>query len=158
MKKALKIINEMVAKGIISNYAIGGSVGTMFYTEPYITKDIDVFTYPQILPSGLIHFESLYQYLKNRGYKIKETWVMIDNIPIDFVPVYNELIAEAVKNHIIKNYEDVKVKVVRPEYLIAIAIQTGRKQDLNKIDMLLKQTKINRELLAKILKRYKLKL
>jgi hypothetical protein len=42
MKKVIQILNELVDKGIIKKYAIGGAVGVIFYTETFTTKDIDV--------------------------------------------------------------------------------------------------------------------
>lgn len=45
-ERALKIINEMYKKGILKNYAIGGAVATIFYTEPFFTRDIDIFFIP----------------------------------------------------------------------------------------------------------------
>ena len=34
MKEAIKILNEMVADGVINDYAIGGAMGATFYLEP----------------------------------------------------------------------------------------------------------------------------
>jgi len=42
MEKIFKVINEMHQKGILKDYAIGGAVATIYYTEPFATKDIDI--------------------------------------------------------------------------------------------------------------------
>lgn len=157
MKKALKIINKMVADGIIKDYVIGGSIAAMFYTEPFHTKDLDIFVYPQVLPSGLIHFSHIYEYLKSLGYKVSGQFVIIDGMKVDFVPIYNPLVAEAFDNAVSKDYDGLKVKVFSPEYQIAIALDSGRDKDFLKIRFLENQARINHKMLENIIKRYSLK-
>ena len=41
MEKALIALNEIVADGVISNYAIGDAVGAAFYIEAMQTEDVD---------------------------------------------------------------------------------------------------------------------
>lgn len=156
MKKALEIINEMAEKGIIDDYAIGGAIGAMFYTESFNTKDLDVFVCPQILSSGLIHLNHIYAYLKKKGYSMWQQYFIVEGVPVDFIAVYDELTRDALKKSVTRLYDKVKVKVFRPEYLIAIALQTGRPQDLRKADMLLQTAQINRKYLTTLLKRHKI--
>jgi len=146
----------MVEDGIINDFIIGGSMATMFYTEPFHTKDLDIFVYPKVLPSGLIHFSHIYEYLKSLGYKVTGQFVIIDGMKVDFVPIYNLLVAEAFEHAVIREYDGIKVKVFSPEYQIAIALDAGRDKDFLKIRFLKNQTKINKVKLDNILKRYKL--
>ena len=37
MKEALKVLSELVAEGVIDDYAIGGAMGATFYLEPVLT-------------------------------------------------------------------------------------------------------------------------
>jgi hypothetical protein len=157
MKKTLAVINEMVKQGVIKKYAVGGAIGAMFYTESFNTKDLDIFIYPQILSSGLVHLDHIYKYLKSKGYSMWRQYFMIEGVPVDFIPVSDKLIEEALENSVVRLYGKIKVKVLRPEYLIAIALKTARPQDLRKSDMLLQQAQINRKYLADILKRHKIK-
>ncbi|MEW6215914.1 MAG: nucleotidyltransferase, partial [Nitrospirota bacterium] len=145
-----------VDKGIIKTYAIGGGIGTMFYTETFFTKDLDVFILPQLTESGIIYLEKLYKYLRNAGYKMEEQYSIIHDIPVDFIPVYDELTEEALNNAVEKKYEGIKVRVISPEYLIAIGLKTGRKQDLMKVELLCKEAKLDCDLLNSIKNRYKL--
>ena len=39
MKEALKVLTELVAEGVIENYAIGGAMGATFYLEPVVTNN-----------------------------------------------------------------------------------------------------------------------
>ena len=48
MKRTIEVLNELEKEGVISRYAIGGAMGAIFYTEPFLTFDLDVFV---VLPS-----------------------------------------------------------------------------------------------------------
>ena len=39
----LRAANELVANGVIADYAIGGAMAAIFYVEPFATFDIDLF-------------------------------------------------------------------------------------------------------------------
>ena len=38
MKTALRVLNDLVAEKVIKDYAIGGAMGAMFYTEDLLDK------------------------------------------------------------------------------------------------------------------------
>jgi hypothetical protein len=56
-------------KGILKDYAIGGAVATIYYTEPFATKDIDIFFIPPE-KDKLILLTPFYDFLLKKGYKI----------------------------------------------------------------------------------------
>lgn len=156
MKRVIYILNDFVKTGIVESYAIGGAVAVIFYTETLNTKDVDVFVTTHVTrsKSGIVHLGSIYEYLKKAGYKMEGQYFIIDGIPVDFIAAYDELTLEAVDNATNRLYDKVKVKVFRPEYLIAIALRTGRPQDLRKIDLLTAETRIDERLLKDVLKRH----
>ena len=39
VKKVFQLLNDMVRNGQISDYAIGGAIGAVFYVEPFATQD-----------------------------------------------------------------------------------------------------------------------
>ena len=45
MEKVLKVLNRMEKEGIIKKYCIGGGIATVFYIEPLLTYDVDIFLY-----------------------------------------------------------------------------------------------------------------
>lgn len=45
MEATIRIINEMRKKKVIGTYAIGGAVAMIFYVEPVLTYDLDVFVF-----------------------------------------------------------------------------------------------------------------
>lgn len=68
------------------------------------------------------------------------------------------LTEEAVKEALPLNYKGVATKVFRPEHIIAIAASVGRHKDLARIDQMLDQADIDKDLLETILKHHKLSL
>ncbi len=45
MEATLAVLNDLVTRGIIEKYAIGGAVGAIFWAEPFDTIDLDVFVF-----------------------------------------------------------------------------------------------------------------
>lgn len=156
MEKAIKIINELQKKGLIKNYALGGGIATIFYIEPILTYDLDVFFIPQ-KEGKIVTLSSIYEWLKKRGYKPYKEHILIEGIPVQFIPVYNELIKEAVEEAVEENYKDTKTRILKSEYLIAIMLQTFRPKDKERIIKLLDESKIDKTYLTKILQKHRLR-
>ncbi|MBI5810649.1 MAG: nucleotidyltransferase [Deltaproteobacteria bacterium] len=156
MKKLIQILNDLVKKDIIQKYAIGGAVAVIFYTETINTIDVDVFVAAPLSrsKSGIVHLGSIYEYLKKAGYKMEGQYFIIEGIPVDFIAAYDDLTLEALDKAADKLYDKIKVKVFSPEYIAAIALQTGRNQDLRKIDLLMTEAKLDEKPLKDILKRH----
>lgn len=158
MEKTLRIINELKEKGLVEDYAIGGGIGTFFYSEPILTYDLDIFILlPSELKKGnLILLSPIYDYLKKRRFSWKGEHIIIEGLPVQFIPS-NDLEAEAIKNAKEINYKGIRTKVIRPEYLIILFLKAGRSKDKEKIIRLLEQTKVDKIKLRRILLKYGLK-
>lgn len=156
MEKSLRIINQMQREGLFEKYAIGGGIAALFYIEPFATFDLDIF----IILSGnsglFVSLAPLYEWLKKRGYKAIKEQVVIEGIPVQFIPVYNDLLKEAVLNAVKKKYKNTTTFVLRPEYLIAIMLQTNRPKDRERMIRVLEQTDISYEFLEQILNEHNL--
>ena len=141
MKEVLKTLNDLVADGVIENYALGGAIASFFYAEPATTDDLDVFIFlPKTNNSlNLIDLRPLYQALENKGYTALKEHVIIGGIPVQFLPAYNLLVEEGVKEALQKDYEGIPVKVVRIEHLLAIMVQTNRAKDKARIGKLMEE-------------------
>lgn len=157
MKQTLKIINELKSKKVIRDYAIGGGIAALFYIEPFLTYDLDVFIIPkqQTSSQGLILLAEVFAYLKLKGYIWKGEHIFIEGVPVQFIPT-DALEQEAVESAQEIEYEGVKSKVISPEYLIVILLRAGRNKDIEKIKRLIEQAKLNRTKLDLLLKKYKL--
>jgi hypothetical protein len=155
MERTFAVINQMVADGVIDNYAVAGAIGAMFYVEPFSTNDLDVF----ILTSNdqlVLEIPGL-DYLKARGYsEWRNEGIVIEGWPVQFMPVANALEREAYDNAQEKNVDGVGVRVVLPEHLVAIMLKVGRSKDIARVEMFLSQRAVDVEALEDILTRHDL--
>jgi len=156
VKRTLEVLNELEREGVFTRYAIGGAMAATFYTEPVLTFDLDVFVLLQSSATGLVSLAPIYDALRTRGYKEEQECILIEGVPVQFLPAYNALIEEALAQAREIDYEGVPARVVRAEHLIAICLQTGRAKDRARVAMLREQAHLDHELLADILKRHQL--
>jgi hypothetical protein len=152
MEKTLLVIEEMARLGIIKSYAIGGAVAATYYIEPVLTYDLDIFFLP--IKEGLDELTPIYEFARGRGYTEEAEALLIEGFPVQFIPAYNDLVREAVAAAAILRYRDVEAKVVKAEYLVAIAIQAGRPKDRERVLRLLEEATLDRNLLTRILEKH----
>ena len=156
MRETLKVINRMVRDGVIEEYAIGGAVAAIYYLEPLDTADLDIFVQVNATDSNLAILAPIYQYLTEQGYKAKGEGVYIEEIPVQFLPVFNPLTEEAVEKAQTIKYARVTTRIMRPEHLVAIMLDTGCPKDYLRISMVLEQGAIKIRQLQAVLKRHNL--
>jgi len=156
VKRTLEVLNELEREGVFTRYVIGGAMAATFYTEPVLTFDLDVFVLLQSSATGLVSLAPIYDALRTRGYKEEQECILIEGVPVQFLPAYNALIEEALAQAREIDYEGVPTRVVRAEHLVAICLQTGRTKDRARIAMLCEQAQLDREFLAQILNRHQL--
>ena len=154
MKETLKVINRMVKDAVIEAYAIGGAVAAIYYLEPFDTADLDVFVQVNTAESDLMILAPIYQYLIERGYEAKGEFVYIEGLPVRSLPVFNPLTEEAVEKAQTIKFSRVTTRVMRPEHLVAIMLDTGRPKDYLRIGMFLEQGAVDRRRLNAVLKRH----
>ena len=153
MKKALQALNGLERSGVIGRYAIGGAMGATFYVEPFTTFDLDVFV---VLPEtdGLVTLAPLYRELAKRSYPAREECVMVEGIPVQFLPASTPLLDEALAQAREVPYEDVTTRVFGPEHLVAVAVQAGRVKDRQRVQMFMDAGVLDRKRLDEILSRH----
>lgn len=146
--RELNILKEQRA---IEEYAIAGAMAFLFYTEPVRTYDLDVFVFLPPQSSFIFSMEPLYSVLRNRGFTFDAEHAMIYDTPVQFLPAYNPLVEEAVREAIIHDYDGVPVRVVGPEHLAALALQTGGRHRRMRAEALIEDGALDREKLAVIM-------
>ena len=156
MEATLQVLAELETTGIISRYAIGGAVGAIFYIEPFLTYDLDIFVVLPQTSSGLLTLSSIYDELKQRGYLTEAECILIEGVPVQFLPAYNPLLEEALAEAQLLPYGELQTRVIRPEHLVAIMVQTGRHKDRQRFSMFMEQATMNNFSLQEILIRYQL--
>jgi hypothetical protein len=156
MEKTLQVLNDLVRAGVLSRYAIGGAMGATFYVEPVLTFDLDIFVLLPQTVSGLLTLEPLYEALRARGYTEEGECLSIEGVPVQFLPAHNDLFVEALNESREVLYEHTPTRVVRAEHLAAIALQTGRDKDRERVRLLREQAELDRDYLGKLLARHNL--
>jgi hypothetical protein len=156
MEKTLRILNDLERGGVLQRYAIGGAMGATFYAEPVLTFDLDIFVLLPETTSGLLTLAPLYEALRAQGYSEEGECVNIEGVPVQFLPAYNLLLEEALIQARETLYEQTPTRVLRAEHLVAIAIQTGRDKDRQRVALLLEQASLDSEYLSAVLVRYNL--
>ncbi len=156
MEKALKVIQELQEKRLIKNYAIGGGIGAIFYIEALLTYDLGIFFIP-VEDTKIMVLSDIYNYLQNKGYKPDQEQIIIEGIPVQLIPVYNNLIKEAVEEAVSTKYKDTETRLVKAEYLMAIMLETFRAKDKERLIRFLEDLDFNKDSFIQILKRYDLK-
>jgi len=157
VRRTLEVLNELEKHGVFSRYAIGGAMAATFYTEPFLTFDLDVFVVLPRTPGGLLTLAPLYDALRTRGYSEQENeCIRIEGVPVQFLPAYNTLVEEALNEAQEIMYEDVPARVLRSEHLLAICLQTGRSKDRERVRILREQAKLDQNFLADVLRRHQL--
>ena len=152
----LRAANELVSAGLIKDYALGGALAAIYYTEPVTTYDADIIFVASDKPLSA-GIPAIYSHLQSKGWRVEREHLLIGNFPVRFLAA-SGLTEEAVREARPVQYEGVPAKVFRPEYIIAIAASVGRHKDFARIEQMLDQVKIDKALLDDILRRYSLQL
>ena len=152
----LRAANDLVAAGLIKDYALGGALAAIYYVEPFTTYDADIIfiAAEKGLTAGI---PAIYSHLQSKGWRIEREHLLVKGFPVQFL-AGSGLTEEAVREARPIEYEGVPAKVFRPEHIIAIAASVGRHKDLARIEQLLEQTEIDKSYLDDILQRHNLRL
>ncbi|MFQ5639816.1 MAG: hypothetical protein ACE5IR_17695 [bacterium] len=121
-----------------------------------MSRNVDIFFIPPE-EQGLLVLTPFYEFCTRKGYKTYKEYILIDKTPIQFLPAATSLEKEAVQHAVSVKYKNIQIKILRPEYLIAIFLYVLRLKDREKIVRLLEQTEIDQKLLSDILTRHGLK-
>jgi len=146
----------MKAEGVIDEYAIAGAMAIVFWAEPVPTFDLDVLVVLRASGGSLVNLTAIYEWAGKRGYATQDEHIIVEGLPTQFVPSPNALATEAIGTAAEVDYQGVRVRVVRPEYLIALYLdpQARTQKRRERAAMLLALPTLNRALVDEILERY----
>jgi len=80
--------------------------------------------------------------------------VTIEGVPVQFLPAYNPLLKEALAEARETLYKQTPTRVLRAEHLVAVAVQTGREKDRQRVRLLREQVVLDHGYLAAVLSRH----
>ncbi len=138
----LSVLNKLREQRLLEDYAIGGGIAVLYYTEPVLTYDFDVIC---VFPgSGLLVDPSpVFEYLRKEGYAFgKEDRIDIEGLPVQFIPASKGLVEEALQSAVNVVISGVESKILTAEYLVAIMLQLNRPKDRAKIDLLINNAEV----------------
>jgi hypothetical protein len=166
MRETIAVLNRMESDGVIGRYCITGAVAALHYVEATATEDIDIlvsFAEMEVQPgSGLLTLAPIVKYLSQQGYtEFHKEGLLIEGWPVQFLPVANALDAEALESAeyvvIDSPSGEVRVRVLRPEYIVANALRVGRPKDRNRVIQFLEEDVIEPRSLCALLDRHGLR-
>ena len=79
--EAIRAINAMKAEGVVSDYALGGAMALIFWSEPIATFDLDVFVLLE-QKGPLVSLEAIYAWARARGYPEEAEHILISGMPV----------------------------------------------------------------------------
>jgi hypothetical protein len=136
MKQVAELLNQMMAAGVVSRYAIFGAVAQMRYTDAVATIDADVLV-ALAGSEGVGLLGPIYDFCRERGYFPEGEAIRVGNWPVQFIPIYDSLTREALDEAQTDQVADQPLLVVGPDHLAAIALNTGRAKDFARVLALL---------------------
>ena len=156
---ALRAINDLKNDGVIEEYAIAGAIALVFWTEPVVTYDLDVLVFLPEENRPIVTLGPIYEWAARRGYGSETEHVLIEGVPVQFLPSHDELADEAIETARTLDYEGVPIRVVRPEYLVALYLEPSARtpKRRERAAALTESGALDRDLLNEILTRFNLK-
>jgi hypothetical protein len=157
---AVSAIERMKREGVLTEYAIGGAMALVFWTEPVATFDLDDFV---LLPGEsalLVSLDPLYRWATANGYAAGGEHILMEGIPVQFIPSPNTLSDEAIEEAATMDYDGTPMRVIRPEHLIALYLEPSARtaKRLQRVAALREEAVIDTERLESIMRRYNLEL
>ena len=128
MERTLQVLNELERDGVLSRYAIGGAMGATFYVEPLLTFDLDIIVLLPETKDGLLTLTPLYEALRAQGYAEEGECVVIEGVPVQFLPAYNALLEEALREAREMPYQATSTRVIRVELLWPFVCRPGERR------------------------------
>jgi len=119
-ESALRAVKAMKEDGVIAEYAIAGGMAQAFWVEAVPTYDLDVLVLLPESAGTIVSLAPIYQWASEKGYTTRAEHVVISGIPVQFLVSPGVLTDEAIEVAATLRFEETDVRVVRPEYLIAM--------------------------------------
>ena len=157
-QKALLAVNDLKASGIIDQYAIAGAMALTFWIEPIPTYDLDVLVMLPQSDNPLVSLEPIYRWASERDYKARDEHLVIEGVPVQFLPSFGVLADEAIRTAADRQYDGVPLRVVTPEYLILLFLLPSARtlKRRERAAALLDSANIDRDKLDDLMRRFNL--
>ena len=164
MRKAIEVVANLAEQGVIKAYAVTGAVATLAYVDPVLTQDLDILVGVDDFDkrqSGLVLLTPIDSALAAMGYTERTgAGLIVEGWPVEFLPVASDLDAEALREAIEVEFKAAsppfKARVLRPEHIVAKAVEVGRLKDLARVEAFLDQKSVDLAALSRVIERFAL--
>ena len=153
MKEVAQLLGDMLSANIVKDYAVFGAVAQMRYSEAVVTMDADVLI---VTPKqgSIDELRPIYEFCSSRGYSTEGEAIRVGDWPVQFIPAFNPLTTEAVREAETGEIDGVPFRVVRADFLATIALNTGRPKDFARILGLLESGAVGSTDIATLVTRF----
>lgn len=164
LQKTIEVVTKLADQGAIKQYAIAGAVAALNYIQPTLTEDLDILVSVADFEehkSGLILLAPIETALARMGYAERsDVGIWVEGWPAQFLPVASALDEEALAQAADVELQGAdgpfKARVLKAEYLVAMALKLGRLKDLARIEAFLDQGAVDLKALKAVLERFEL--
>lgn len=150
-KEIADVFDLLQREGLITSWALGGGVATIFHSEPFYTEDVDVFVELKG-ESALVNMHPIYDRLSQMGIEAQGQYVIIAGSSVQIIIPPDTLEAEAMREAVEMETGSGVARFFRPEYLACIYLRLGRPKDKTKLVLLLKDKKFSRDRFLELVK------
>jgi len=160
MAETFTVLARLVEDKVIDAYAIAGAVAAYNYIEAAVTDDLDVLiAVEKTGDSGLLTLAPIFAALRSMGYtEFRAEGIVIGEWPVQFLPVASELDGEALRTaetiDIELRGQSFKARILRPEYLVAKALEVGRSKDYTRVVQFVEDEAVDMGRLQDVLRRF----
>ncbi len=151
---AFRVLHQLRDDGVIEEYAVGGAMAMLFWAEPALTFDLDVFVRLPSADTTLVSLGPVYEWLRAHGCTESAEHVMIHGTPVQFLVSPNALADEAIAAAAIHELDDVPCRVMRPEHLCALWLQAGGSKRRERVQLLRDAGVVDETVLNDLLRRH----
>jgi hypothetical protein len=155
----LAAMEDLKETGLIRDYAVAGSIALAFWDEAVNTDDLDILVLHEPNDVVVLDMTPFYEWADARGYEREKEHFKIAGINVQLMPTAaNSLEDEAIRTARTLESDGLSVRVVAPEYLIAMWLSPGAKTYTRKerAARLRQSGQVDQALLADLLARYHL--
>ena len=156
---ALRALEDLKQAAVIEDYAIAGAMALVFWADPIPTYDLDVLVLLPEQDTPIVSLGAIYPWAAAQGHSVHAEHVIVAGVPVRFLPSHNKLTDEAIETAATLDYQGVAVRVVRPEYLVALYLEpsarTAKRRE--RAAALMESAETDQGRLADLIHRFKLK-
>lgn len=120
---ALRALEDLKQAAVVEDYAIAGAMALVFWADPIPTYDLDVLVLLPEQDTPIVSLSAIYRWASAQGHSVHGEHVVVAGVPVQFLPSHNRLADEAIETAATLDYQGVAVRVVRPEYLVALYLE-----------------------------------